>query len=225
MSQRAISLPVVRRPDGTGYSVETPLSADVAPPGYHMLFLVDSAGRPSVASWVRLDPEHQDPVLPAAVPGGPDPAPPTPAPGGEAPVEAPDAGPWPATEGGAPADTRAPRVRAKLRSSSLRTVRREGRLGLELTLDEPGTFAATVALRTRAVARSSASPVLAGWARTLRLARAGTRSVKLRLSRRQRARLPRRGALEVRAHLVGTDAAGNVARRTVRLRVPAGGTR
>jgi hypothetical protein len=116
-------------------------------------------------------------------------------------------------------------VRARLRSSSLRTLRREGRLGLELMLDEPGTVAATVSLRTRAIARSSASPVLAGWARTLRLARAGTRPVQLRLGPRQRARLPRRGALEVRAHLVGTDAAGNVGRRTVTLEVPAGGTR
>jgi hypothetical protein len=59
MSQRAVSLPVVRRADGTGYDLEAPLSADVAPPGYHMLFLVDTAGRPSVASWVRLDPGHR----------------------------------------------------------------------------------------------------------------------------------------------------------------------
>jgi hypothetical protein len=225
MSQRAISLPVVRRADGTGYDLEAPLTADVAPPGHHMLFLVDSAGRPSVASWVRLDPRYRDPVPPAAVSGGPGAAPPTAVPGGGAPGTAPDAGPSPATAGGASADTRAPRVHAKLRSSSLRAVRREGRLGLELTLDEPGTVAATVSLRTRAVARGSSSSILAGWARTLRIARAGARSLTLPLSRRQRARLPRRGTVEVRAHLVGTDAAGNVGRRTVALRVPVGGTR
>jgi hypothetical protein len=231
MSQRAISLPVARRADGTGYSVETPLTADVAPPGYHMLFLVDTAGRPSVASWVRLDPGHQDPPAPAAVSGGPDAASPAPVPAGEPPGEAPDPGEAPqpgespAAEGGTTPDTRAPRVRARLRSTSLSSARREGRLNLELMLDEPGTVAATVSLRTRAVPRSSAPPVLAGWARSLRFRGPGTRSVTLRLGRRQRARLPRRGALEVRADLAGTDAAGNVGRRTVVLRIPARGTR
>jgi hypothetical protein len=68
MSQRAISMPVVRRADGTGYDVATPLDANIALPGHHMLFLVDSAGRPSVASWVRLDPDAAEAPPPTPVP-------------------------------------------------------------------------------------------------------------------------------------------------------------
>ena len=68
MSQRAISMPVARRADGTGYDVATPLDANIALPGHHMLFLVDSAGRPSVASWVRLDPDAAEAAPPTPVP-------------------------------------------------------------------------------------------------------------------------------------------------------------
>ncbi|MDT7579341.1 MAG: hypothetical protein QOK35_605 [Pseudonocardiales bacterium] len=52
-SQRLVDLPVTGR---TGAAVRTsaPAQATVAPPGWYMLFLVDAAGVPSVASWVHL---------------------------------------------------------------------------------------------------------------------------------------------------------------------------
>ena len=58
MNQRVVMLPVARRADGLGYDLRTPASANIAPPGYYMLFLVDTAGRPSVARWVRVFPRR-----------------------------------------------------------------------------------------------------------------------------------------------------------------------
>jgi hypothetical protein len=39
---------------GNNITASGPVSANLAPPGYYMLFLVDSAGVPSVASWVQV---------------------------------------------------------------------------------------------------------------------------------------------------------------------------
>ncbi len=56
---------------GQGINVVSPPSAQVAPPGYYMLFLINDAGVPSVASWVKIDPAAPDqPLI------GPPPAPP-----------------------------------------------------------------------------------------------------------------------------------------------------
>ena len=35
-------------------SVQAPANANLAPPGYYMLFIVNSAGVPSVAKFVRI---------------------------------------------------------------------------------------------------------------------------------------------------------------------------
>ena len=66
------------------------LRADVAPPGYYMLFLLNARGVPSVARWVRLGgtspaPEPPAPPAPTPTPTAPTPTPtatpsPTPAP-------------------------------------------------------------------------------------------------------------------------------------------------
>ncbi len=73
MSQRHVELQVLNRLPGLGVDVLAPPSAGVAPPGYYMLFLLDDAGVPSVARWVRLDPTAPDqPTI------GPPPPPPTP---------------------------------------------------------------------------------------------------------------------------------------------------
>jgi hypothetical protein len=62
MHQRYVPLQVTRR---TGrVELVAPATADVAPPGYYMLFLVNSAGVPSVAKFVRLDPNAPDIELP-----------------------------------------------------------------------------------------------------------------------------------------------------------------
>ena len=51
MTQRAINLPFTTT--STGISVTAP-SQNVAPPAYYMLFLVNKAGVPSVATWVHI---------------------------------------------------------------------------------------------------------------------------------------------------------------------------
>ena len=52
MHQRAIKLKVT--PFTNGLSVTIPTSAAAVPPGYYMLFVMDSAGIPSVAKFVRV---------------------------------------------------------------------------------------------------------------------------------------------------------------------------
>jgi hypothetical protein len=52
MHQRFIKLPM--KVNGTLVTATVPDSAALAPPGYYMLFVVDSAGVPSVASFVHV---------------------------------------------------------------------------------------------------------------------------------------------------------------------------
>lgn len=53
LEQRSVALEMERRPDGT-LDLTVPREATLVPPGFYMLFLVDSAGTPSVASWVQV---------------------------------------------------------------------------------------------------------------------------------------------------------------------------
>ena len=53
MNQRSIELTVAQRTGGV--KLTAPASPELAPPGYYMLFLVDSQGVPSVAKFVKLD--------------------------------------------------------------------------------------------------------------------------------------------------------------------------
>jgi Domain of unknown function (DUF1929) len=64
MNQRRVELEVLSSEPGR-LDVRTPGSADLAPPGWYMLFVMDAAGTPSEAGWVWLQPG-----------GGGDPAPP-----------------------------------------------------------------------------------------------------------------------------------------------------
>ena len=52
MNQRHLELPFTTT--GTGVTADTPVSARVAPPGWYMLFLLNAAGVPSIAHWVRF---------------------------------------------------------------------------------------------------------------------------------------------------------------------------
>lgn len=52
MDQRHIRLPFTQ--GGTALTVSAPERASYAPPGYYMLFVVNSSGVPSVARWVKL---------------------------------------------------------------------------------------------------------------------------------------------------------------------------
>jgi hypothetical protein len=60
MNQRHVELKVLDRVKGRGVDVRSPSSVEVAPPGYYMLFLLNGAGVPSEASWLRIDPNAPD---------------------------------------------------------------------------------------------------------------------------------------------------------------------
>jgi hypothetical protein len=55
MNQRYVPLRVTATKRGK-LTVRMPANADIAPPGYYMLFALDRSGTPSVARWVRLAP-------------------------------------------------------------------------------------------------------------------------------------------------------------------------
>jgi hypothetical protein len=52
-SQRLVDLPIASRANAQ-ITVTVPAQPTIAPPGWHMLFLVDHGGIPSVATWVHL---------------------------------------------------------------------------------------------------------------------------------------------------------------------------
>jgi hypothetical protein len=52
MHQRLVKLPITL--DAGALTATVPASAALVPPGYYMLFVVDSAGVPSVASFVHI---------------------------------------------------------------------------------------------------------------------------------------------------------------------------
>ncbi|MFI1714520.1 galactose oxidase-like domain-containing protein [Streptomyces litmocidini] len=54
-SQRRLELPITSRA-GNKLVLRTPASAEEAPPGYYLLFLLDDRGVPSTAQWVQLRP-------------------------------------------------------------------------------------------------------------------------------------------------------------------------
>ena len=76
MSQRLVPLAIVAEHPGHGYTVQSPPSANVAPPGWYMLFLLND-GVPSVARWVRLDGSAAGCRRDPAPSGPPDPRRPT----------------------------------------------------------------------------------------------------------------------------------------------------
>ena len=75
MEQRLIELEIAPAQDGKLQLVGPP-SANIAPPGYYMLFLIDSAGVPSVATFVRLGSTADSPGIDAPRPDTPPPPPP-----------------------------------------------------------------------------------------------------------------------------------------------------
>ncbi len=79
MHQRYVPLRITGRRPCT-LDLASPTNANVAPPGYYMLFLVDSDGVPSVAKWVRIAPGAQPQAVSPCGSGTPDPDP-DPAPG------------------------------------------------------------------------------------------------------------------------------------------------
>jgi hypothetical protein len=219
MHQRLVELPVTRGPDG-GYTVETPANADVAPPGFYMLFLVDAAGRPSRAAWVRLDPNAPAPVLPLGEPGSdpvappdpPAPGPPGPLPEGPRPGD-PPSGHEPSVD--PPGDTVAPTVRVRVVTSRRRDIGRRRGVVLGIRLSEAGSARVRVALKR---GRDATSTTLRRWPpAAVAFSRARETQVTLPLTRSERARL--RGELRLWAGVDARDAAGNRGTRAVTVRL------
>jgi hypothetical protein len=52
--QRLVDLPIIRRQSATRMTVSVDSRPNLAPPGWYMLFLTDTANVPSTAAWVRL---------------------------------------------------------------------------------------------------------------------------------------------------------------------------
>ena len=69
-NQRYVDLKVLDTIDGQGVDVAAPPSSRVAPPGYYMLFLINKAGVPSVANWVKIDPSAADQPTIGSPPAG-----------------------------------------------------------------------------------------------------------------------------------------------------------
>jgi hypothetical protein len=73
MNQRSIELTVAQRTGGV--RLTAPARAELASPGYYMLFLVNGQGVPSVAKWVRLSVDGAPSMLPEEPRGGASPVP------------------------------------------------------------------------------------------------------------------------------------------------------
>ena len=54
MNQRYVPLTITRAADGTSLDAAAPPNANIAPPGYYMLFLLNADGVPSAAKFVRI---------------------------------------------------------------------------------------------------------------------------------------------------------------------------
>ena len=63
MQQRRIPLRIKQRVPGQGVNAVSPDSAALAPPGWYMLFVTDTAGVPSVARWVHLADDAPIPAI------------------------------------------------------------------------------------------------------------------------------------------------------------------
>jgi hypothetical protein len=192
MHQRVINLPAPKRADGAGYDVDMPVNANIALPGHHMLFLLDTQGRPSHARWIELR--------------------------ADAPVQAPPSPATP-TRPDTTRDTRDPRVGAALRTRRVAVVRREKRVRLRVTLNERGRVSFRAALSRERSTRSRKRVTLGRWSRSMRFAQAGRRDTRLVLSDRSVRRLRGAADARLRIRIAASDASGNRTARTMRLRL------
>jgi hypothetical protein len=180
---------VTGRADG-GINAIAPPTPNVAPPGYYMLFVLDSQGVPSKASWVRLAADAPDaPVLTGDGSGG----------GGGSGTPGPGAG---------PAGTVKPAISVRLTAAALARARRSGKVSVTVRVNEPATVALTA--RLRRAASTSARRVLSTTVRSFSFPEPVSRAVTLRLTRAMRAALGRRRAGRLRVEARARDALGRV---------------
>jgi hypothetical protein len=221
MNQRVVPLATMGEQPGEGLTLQSPPSANVAPPGWYMLFLLRD-GVPSVARWVRLDaaapdaqilptpdtdpdpdpdPDPRPDPLPDPLPDPP--APPTPDPG---PVPSPDPAPDPVPD---PPETpvsdpelpdfSGPALRLGFAERTwLRRLRRDGMLRVRVTVDEPASVELALFRGGRRVGRVRA-----------KLRAATSRSLVVRPREEALRWLRRTKAPKLRFSAVAVDAARN----------------
>ncbi len=147
-----------------------PANANLAPPGYYMLFLLDADGTPSKARFVRLtaDPQPASDCPPA-------------------PVEEPSPEPTAtgtSTAEPSPEPTATPTdpvtVTLTVTRTTLRKLRRTRRLTLKVRTNRPASIRTSLLLRKKRMASPRSQTTAAGRARKvrLRLTRAGRRRLR-----------------------------------------------
>jgi hypothetical protein len=148
MNQRLVPLQMVATHAG-GLTLESPPSANVAPPGWYMLFLLND-GVPSMAKWVLLDDAAAD--VPAVPPDPVQPPEPDPEPGTD-----PEPGPTPDPGPEVTPDLVGPTLRLDFAEGRwLKQIRRTGKLRVHVTVDEPATVELQLLRRGHRVARAGA---------------------------------------------------------------------
>ena len=190
MTQRLVPLVKVADDEG-GVTLQSPPSANVAPPGWYMLFVLDN-GVPSVARWVRLDP-----AAPAAPVVPPPPVPNDPGP--DDPGSVPDS---PSVE-----DSSAPQLEVRYPTRRwLKRLRHRGRLRVQVSVDEDALVVVRLLRKTNRVARTRAE--------------LGTGTHRLELTPRRRVIrwLRRTDHPRLRLSVFATDSADNETVWTKRLR-------
>ena len=203
MQQRHVELRIT--PSSSGASLVAPPNANVAPPGWYMLFALSEDGEPSVAKWIRLGAGTTPPPLPST---------PTPSP---APISTPTPSPSPtppppSVTGQAP-DTTAPGLSMTLKASyRLQPVLRDGLL-VPLACTEACELTVRLRLRPAVAARlepaAARRPMVAGRA-TRRLSGPGAARVRVKLSAKARRALRPLRRVRLTVQATATDVAGNV---------------
>jgi hypothetical protein len=214
MNQRLVPLATVARHDNAGYTFKSPPSANIAPPGWYMLFLVND-GVPSVAKWVRLYADAPDvAAVPAPLPGA-DPDPTTdPGTGGTT-----DPGTGGTTDPGTGGTTdpgtggtedgddeteelpdfAGPRLRLRFAEDGwLKRLRRYGKLRVRVTVNEPAMVAFKLIRAGRSVARAR-----------VEMTKAGSRTIDLKPRRSTLRWLRAARKPKLRFSVVAVDAAEN----------------
>ena len=203
MSQRVVPLGTPETAS-CGVRLTAPANANLAPPGYYMLFLLDADGTPSKARFVRLTADPQPASdCPAPPPGTePSPEPTATATGTAAPTTEPTPEPT-ATP------TNPVSMTVKVTKTSLRKLRRTRRLAVKVRTSRAASIRAGLLLRRKRLSRALTLTTRAGRPRKVRL--------KLSRAGRRRLRGVKRATLTVRVTAVPT--LGDPATVTRRLRV------
>jgi hypothetical protein len=204
MHQRYVELKVTERLSGIGVNIATPPNANIAPPGYYMLFIVDERGVPSVARWIRLGGDAPD--VPILLPGSPrtdygDPSNSGIPPGDEDEEDIDPGDGWGEdddNDGKSDRDTTPPKVKVHVAHIGLRKLIRGHKIAVEITSDEPGYVQVQL------------SPRWLTFDRTVNFRKAGEHTIwfKPRLSARRK--LKKKSSVTLTAKVWFRDRARNV---------------